>query len=522
MVVTILVVAFGFLVYRKMDLHQRSLTQAAIESPDAPDASTANSPSASDGTATTVNSAAVTSEIDPQLNMADLSDGSPFGSDATPLESQSQTQSLTDVNDGVPFSFDEPQPDLQAAADSSADHSSASEMTFDAIEPATEPTSVASAFDSEQLGSNTATAGSAAATGPAVAIDPSSTRHSDNELASARSANADIGSLAQSIDSIPDLDTLATDAQTSPATQPAGVDDSTPALDTTSEPVLLAMTDAEAHTDSAANFDALRSAPSSAASSSSAQSDQQFAFTDDQIENRPGFDGTVRDVTETFPDLTNSEPEATDDVLLAAQEPTPFGSGFDAVTQPSERSRRSGIQTAAGSGADGKFSLAAFNYQNNTAEPAPDDGSLFDSVIVQDGDNYTRIAKRVYGSSRYFSALAVFNQHRIPDPSRMRPGMVVLTPAKEVLEERYPQLFEGSKPRVPEPAMFLLLDDGSPACRVGERETLSDLSQRYLGRASRWIEIYRLNQTLVNDPNKLKPGIILALPADATEVNVAP
>ena len=104
----------------------------------------------------------------------------------------------------------------------------------------------------------------------------------------------------------------------------------------------------------------------------------------------------------------------------------------------------------------------------------------------------------------------------------MRPGMVVLVPAKEVLEERYPEFFVDSQSKIPEPAEFLLLDDGSPAYRVGERETISEISARFLGRSSRWIEIYRLNQSVVKDPNKLQAGLILALPADAAEVNVVP
>ena len=104
----------------------------------------------------------------------------------------------------------------------------------------------------------------------------------------------------------------------------------------------------------------------------------------------------------------------------------------------------------------------------------------------------------------------------------MRPGMVVLVPAMEVLEERYPELFVDSQPKIVEQAGFLLLDDGAPAYRIGERETISEISKRFLGRSSRWIEIYRLNQSILSDPNKLKAGTILALPADAVEVNVVP
>ena len=196
--------------------------------------------------------------------------------------------------------------------------------------------------------------------------------------------------------------------------------------------------------------------------------------------------------------------------------------GFNAVKNPGAKKPANPIRTAAGSGSDGKFSLAAFNYQNGVSQSAADDGSTFESIVVQNGDNYTKISKRVYGTVKYFSALAVFNQHRIPEPKNMRPGMVVLVPAKEVLEERYPEFFVDSQSKIPEPAEFLLLDDGSPAYRVGERETISEISARFLGRSSRWIEIYRLNQSVVKDPNKLKAGLILALPADAAEVNVVP
>ena len=143
-------------------------------------------------------------------------------------------------------------------------------------------------------------------------------------------------------------------------------------------------------------------------------------------------------------------------------------------------------------------------------------------MIVQNGENYSKISKRVYGTTRYFSALAVFNQHRIPNPNSMRPGMIVLTPDARLLEERYPQLFVDRQPKVEQPAGFLLLDDGSPAYRVGARETLSEISERFLGRSTRWVEIYELNRSVLADPNTLKPGLVLALPEDATEVQLVP
>jgi nucleoid-associated protein YgaU len=282
-----------------------------------------------------------------------------------------------------------------------------------------------------------------------------------------------------------------------------------PTAQSEKEPVLIAMLDPQDE--------------SGGQSAGDAYSDRvsDFAPLDDASDNvvsgrNPAYDN---DQTPEFGSAAEQEISE----RAVAQQSGGFGSrGFDAVTQPGGRTNRNSLRTAAGSGADGKFSLAAFNSQNAEAEPAPDDGTTYEYTVVKNGENYSKISRRVYGTTRYFSALAVFNQHRIAEPKHMRPGMIVLTPSKEILEERYPQLFADSKPRVIEPAAFLLLEDGSPAYRVGERETLSEISQRFLGRSSRWVEILRLNQSNVKDPNKLKPGTILALPADATEVNVVP
>lgn len=221
-----------------------------------------------------------------------------------------------------------------------------------------------------------------------------------------------------------------------------------------------------------------------------------------------------------------TDPPALSSVPVQEGAGDPFTSAppsqFPTQTTPGLNEPKRTIYPAVATGPDGKFSLAAFNYQNSV--PAPiDDGNTYDVLVIQEGDNYSRISKRVYGTSRYFSALAVFNQHRISDPKKMRPGMKIMVPPASILEERYPQLFvEAAGPREKAAPGFFLTEQGSPAYRVGQRETLSEISERFLGRSSRWIEILRLNQQVLQDPNKLKPGTVLALPDDAVEVNVSP
>jgi nucleoid-associated protein YgaU len=141
---------------------------------------------------------------------------------------------------------------------------------------------------------------------------------------------------------------------------------------------------------------------------------------------------------------------------------------------------------------------------------------------VRPGDNYWTISKSAYGTGRYFMALSRYNATRISDPRKMRPGMKVLTPTPQVLESSYPELFPENAARAEgdEPSGFFMASDGRPMYRVGRNDTLGGIAHRHLGRFSRWVEIYRLNQSRLKDPNRLQLGTELALPADASRVRV--
>ena len=560
-VITILFFAFCFLVYHKMDLHQRQLTQASIASKAAtPDAN------ATPAEASALMSGNVTgATTDPLLerSLAATDNAITIREDDVPAFAQPEAETSTpNFGASAAMEFSEPS-ESDANASTNVPGDLVAENSFPAavienrepqgslaelVEPAmTEPVATGNAFSTIDEDRSAAEASPAMAEinagdanrsesatpefGPMESAD-SVPQPQDNEFplsalagaedlpASGRQPSTDIADASNGI-TLPEtneaaemsFDSVDASAVTESATtetelaEPPMLGES--AAESEKEPVLIAMLDpqdgsagqsaGDAYSDRVSDFAPLDDASGSVASGNNTpyESDQTPAF------------GSA------------AEQEISDRTV--AQQSSGFGSrGFDAVTQPGGRTNRNSARTAGGSGADGKFSLAAFNSQNAEAEPAPDDGTTYEYTVVKNGENYSKISKRVYGTTRYFSALAVFNQHRIAEPKHMRPGMVVLTPTKEILEERYPQLFVDSKPKVVEPAAFLLLEDGSPAYRVGERETLSEISRRFLGRSSRWVEILRLNQSNVKDPNKLKPGTILALPADATEVNVVP
>jgi nucleoid-associated protein YgaU len=100
--------------------------------------------------------------------------------------------------------------------------------------------------------------------------------------------------------------------------------------------------------------------------------------------------------------------------------------------------------------------------------------------------------------------------------------MYVLIPDAEVLHQRYPQLTGGGGEAEPAPPGYFVDQSGQPCYRVGKGDTLTEIAEQYLGRSSRWVQVYGMNKDRIPDVNSLKIGAVLRLPADATQVVLAP
>lgn len=154
--------------------------------------------------------------------------------------------------------------------------------------------------------------------------------------------------------------------------------------------------------------------------------------------------------------------------------------------------------------------------------------------VVQNGENFWTISKKLYGSGRYFQLLARINKSRVSDPRKMRPGLKLIAPDRSTIEAQYQAShptkqttvseFSGSNTvRKPgKPSGFFISQDGRPMYRVGSNDTLTDISQRHLGRSSRWYQIYQINRQRLQNPNKLQIGTELQLPYDASRVSLVP
>jgi nucleoid-associated protein YgaU len=157
-----------------------------------------------------------------------------------------------------------------------------------------------------------------------------------------------------------------------------------------------------------------------------------------------------------------------------------------------------------------------------TSKPEPAAKTKEEVHQVQPGDNYWTISRKYYGTARFFSALGEYNKHRIPQPEKMKPGMYVLVPDVEVLHQRYPQLTGGGGETEPAPPGYFVDPSGQPCYRVGKGDTLTEIAEQHLGRSSRWVQVYGMNKDRIPNVNSLKIGAVLRLPADATQVVLAP
>ena len=146
--------------------------------------------------------------------------------------------------------------------------------------------------------------------------------------------------------------------------------------------------------------------------------------------------------------------------------------------------------------------------------------------IVEEGDNYWKISKFVYGKGGYYRALARHNLRRIQNPRKLKPGMKVLVPTVDYLTKHYANDFPlgvlGTQTRTKTTAKpgFRLDASGQPTYIVGNGDTLGSIAQAHLGRASRWVQLYQMNRNTISNPKKLKIGTVLLLPADASRVRL--
>ena len=221
----------------------------------------------------------------------------------------------------------------------------------------------------------------------------------------------------------------------------------------------------------------------------------------------PGQEPTLDDA----PLLEESAPEQPA-FEVAPDEPAPLN---HRVGQPQRVPAPSQVRRTA---------AAELTPYNERGAGSPSEFGAKDAVhTVAAGESFWSISKKHYGLGRYSAALAEYNQSRIPQPDKIKPGMKVIVPPVETLEQKYERLIFGASASVskeesaaPVKSGFFVDAAGQPMYRVGEGDTLSTIAQDHMGRSSRWPRIVEMNRESLPNPDAMKLGMILRLPADAS------
>jgi nucleoid-associated protein YgaU len=181
-----------------------------------------------------------------------------------------------------------------------------------------------------------------------------------------------------------------------------------------------------------------------------------------------------------------------------------------------------------------------FNVAN---PPAPPNRIINDTTIssirVAQGETFSSLSQRAYGSEIYAEALAAYN-HEAGTVEADQPAgnQTVLIPAKFDLENRFNHLlrkpqFRSAPTKSTNNSATIALNaagrdprtanaaDG-PTYRVRKGEQLFDVAKLTLGDGYRWGEIYALNKDLLHESTELRTDMMLRLPADAKLDNGKP
>jgi len=199
------------------------------------------------------------------------------------------------------------------------------------------------------------------------------------------------------------------------------------------------------------------------------------------------------------------------DALFASTGPNPAQSqlGRDAANQNSSSAKKNG-------GRNSEKPMKLMEVPSTpprdvqTAEPVKtnDAGAHATSVtadarthIVHANETLSGISKLVYGSSKHYKAIEAANPGL--DPTKLRPGMVL----------KIPPLEQAKQTAKRQSADATSAADGK-TYTVQQSDNLYKITRKLYGNGDKQEALYELNKATIGpDSTKLKPGMILKLPA---------
>lgn len=160
--------------------------------------------------------------------------------------------------------------------------------------------------------------------------------------------------------------------------------------------------------------------------------------------------------------------------------------------------------------------------QTEQPEPTPDEPIIPPAqqaptmalYVVKQNDNLTKIARHVLGTASPEAIQVIYEANRedLDSVNHLRVGQQLRIPKSlDTAAE--------ARPAPSKPAANSLASRLEPAYRwyqVKQKDTWSSIAQSQLGDRTRWRELYELNRSKFPNPNRIRPGVRVKLPADAS------
>jgi nucleoid-associated protein YgaU len=135
------------------------------------------------------------------------------------------------------------------------------------------------------------------------------------------------------------------------------------------------------------------------------------------------------------------------------------------------------------------------------------------TVVVKDGDTFSKISQAVYGSSKHYAQIERANPNI--DPTRLKPGMTINIPALEVTKPAAGATGTGAAAQT--------AIDPKTEYKVQPNDNLYTISLRLYGKADRVEKIYEFNKSSIGDDSaRLKVGMVLKLPEAPSQPTQSP
>jgi nucleoid-associated protein YgaU len=134
----------------------------------------------------------------------------------------------------------------------------------------------------------------------------------------------------------------------------------------------------------------------------------------------------------------------------------------------------------------------------------------FTWYTIKAGETLAKIAREKLGDANLWRQLHEINKDRLPNPDVVPSGVTIRLPKRDDLIAA-----TGGRPPA-KPA------DGSPASVPAVRyttytvqpgESLSKVAAKFMGSGTKWRELYELNKDVISNPDNLKAGTVLKVPA---------